>query len=390
MDNNITQMNIGQTRLIFGKNAVKQICNELEKLKVKKPLIVTDKMLRNIGLLDSILAPLQEKYITYAVYDEIKPDPKGSEVDNGVIYLKENACDGVIGFGGGSVMDSAKCIAAMATNSGVLMDYDHSNENYKEFDQISLPLINIPTTSGTGSEMSPYAVITNEKEGRKATIGSPSLLSRVAIADPLLVLDLPPAVTAATGADALTHNIEAFTTIKAMDKANPVIDSLALTGIKFLYENLLKAYENGSDYETREKVMWGSVMGGIVLQFGSGASHGLGNVLGGEYHIPHGNAVGMLLPYVMEFNKDVCGKRYEIIADYLGIEGSSAEVKVTKMIRNIALIFEKMNFPRLSHYLKDLNDIQRISRLAVKDKCTRINGKPVNLEEAERLFKSVY
>ena len=390
MNDRITQVNIGQIKLIFGRHAVKQICGELDKLQVKKPLIVTDKMLLRIGLLDPVLEQLTKERVPYVIYDKIQPDPRGSEVDNGVSFLKENACDGVVGFGGGSVMDSAKCIAAMATNSGVLMDYDHSNKNYKEFDRASLPLINIPTTSGTGSEMSPYAVITNEQEGRKATIGSPSLLSRVAIADPLLVLNLPKSVTAATGADALTHNIEAFTTAKAMDKANPIIDSLALTGIKYLYENLLMAYENGSDCDVREKVMWGSVIGGFVLQFGSGASHGLGNVLGGEYHIPHGNAVGMLLPRVMEFNKDVCGERYGVIADYLGIVGSSAEEKVDTMIQNIARIFQNMQMPSLSEYVKDPNDLPRLAELAMKDKCTKINGKPVQVEDAENLYRSAY
>lgn len=381
MNDIITQINIGQIRLLFGRNAIEQIVKELSNLHVNNPLIVTDSILKEIGLLDSLLKPLEENQIPYAVFDEVKPDPKGSEVNKAVAYLKEKNCDSVIGFGGGSVMDTAKCTAAMATNGGVLMDYDHANKSYKEFEQASLPLINIPTTAGTGSEMSPYAVITNEAQGRKATIGSSILLSRVALVDPNLILKLPKGATAATGADALTHCIEAYTTKKSLISPNPIIDSLAIKGIKYLYDNLLETYINGNNYEVREKVMWGSVIGGIVLQYGSGASHGLGNVLGGEYHVPHGQAVGMLLPYVMEFNKDVCYERYEQIAVELGLESVEALVEgITKLLRD-------MNLPRLSQYLSNKEDIERLAVIACNDKCTRINGKPLIIEDASAIYK---
>lgn len=377
----ITQMNVGQTRLVFGANAIGLIVEELKKMRLVCPLIVTDKMLNEIGLLELLTDTLREAKISFEVFDEVTPDPNGSVVDKAVSFLKEKQCDSVIGFGGGSVMDTAKCVAAMATNNGVLMDYDHANLQYREFVEISLPLINIPTTSGTGSEMSPYAVITNEQQGRKATIGSPSLLSRVALVDPMLVLNLPKRVTAATGADALTHCIESYTTRKSMESPNPIIDALALTAIRYLYEYLPIAYQNGCNYEAREKIMWGSVIGGIVLQYGSGASHGLGNVLGGEYHVPHGAAVGILLPYVMAFNQDVCKERYQQIADKLGLADDKA------LINGVADLMKKIRMPGLSDYLKDTSDIERLAKIAVTDKCSRINGKELNIGDAKSIYK---
>lgn len=381
MNNYVTQLNLGQIRLLFGIGVVKETPAELRRVDVKYPFIVTDRFLREGGLLSSLIKILTEENYRFEVFDKVTPDPGGSIVDEAVAYLKQKECDCVIGFGGGSVMDVAKCVAAMAVNEGKLMDYDHANSAHKEFTKSSLALIQIPTTSGTGSEMSPYAVITNEQEGRKATIGSPMLLSRIALVDPELVKNLPKGATASTGMDALTHCIESYTTKKSLETPNPIIDALALKGIHYLYKNLYKAYREGSNLSVREKVMWGSVIGGIVLQYGSGASHGLGNVLGGEYHVPHGTAVGMLLPYVMEFNKDVCGRRYGEIADELGLKS------VEELIQRMKELKENLEIPTLLHYVKDTSEISRLAQLAVLDKCTRINGKKIEPADAESIYK---
>lgn len=381
MNNYLTQMNLGRIRLIFGSGAVEQAAWELEKMCVQKPLIVTDHLLMECGLLDWLTEALKKENLGFKVFDKVTPDPGGSIVDQAVLHLKAEGCDSVIGFGGGSVMDVAKCVAAMAVNGGKLMDYDHANPEYQEFTKESLPLMQIPTTSGTGSEMSPYAVITNEQQGRKATIGSPMLMSRTALADPRLVMNLPKGATASTGMDALTHCMECYTTKKSMETPNPIVDALALKGIRYLFENLYRAYENGGDSQAREKIMWGSVIGGIVLSYGSGASHGLGNVLGGELHIPHGTAVGMLLPHVMEFNRDVCGIRYRQIAKVLELESEE------ELIKEVAVLKEKLRIPKLSDFIKDKEEIPKLAKLAVLDKCTRINGKKVEAEDAETIYE---
>ena len=385
-----TQIQIGRTRLIFGAAAILCASEELKRYKASHPLIITDRVLRQLGMLDELEKDLRAAGIEYEIYDTVTPDPVSKSVDEAVEVLKAENCDSVIGIGGGSVMDTAKCVAAMAVNEGVLLDYDHANDSYREFEKESLPLLNIPTTSGTGSELSPYAVITNEREGRKATIGSPMLYSRTAIVDPMLIKKLPKGATAATGSDALAHCIEAFTSVKSMQMPNLFIDALACQGVKCIYEALPKVVQDGDNYELREKMMWGSTIGGFVLQHGSGAAHGLANVLGGELHIPHGNAIGMLLPHVIEFNKDVCGARYAQLAKAIGIEGTDAIVLADMFSENIKKLFSELELPGLSKWLENEDKIEKLAELAVKDKCTRINGKPLNKKDAEEIYRKAY
>lgn len=385
MSKNLSVFNYGQTKVIFGRNSIQEIITEMNRLSIMKPLIVTDEQLYQNKILDPLIQQLEKENVAFMLFDKVTPDPISSLVDNGVAVLKENACDGVIGIGGGSVMDCAKCIAAMCTNSGVLLDYDHANKNYKNFENVILPLINIPTTSGTGSEVSPYAVITNEKEYRKATIGSPLLISSVALLDPIFIDHLPPKATASTGMDALTHCIEAYTSINSLNNSNPIIDALALKGIELIYTSLLQAYSN-SEKKARERVLWGSLIGGIVLQYGSGASHGLGNVLGGELHVPHGTAVGMLLPHVIAFNYDACEERYKDIAKAMHLSCKDDNVKKS-IVDSLQTLLDKMDFPVFQDYCNDIEKIKKLSTLAVVDKCTRINAKKVNEEDAYNIYQ---
>lgn len=385
-----TQIQVGRTRLVFGRETAMSVAEEVKQYKAYHPLLVTDQSLNRLGLLDGVKESLKRAGMDWVIYEGVTPDPVSASVDEAVSILKAEKCDAVIGVGGGSVMDTAKCVAAMAVNEGVLLDYDHANPVYKEFEEESLPLINIPTTAGTGSELSPYAVITNEKEGRKATIGSPMLYSRSALVDPAMTLGLPRGATAATGADALAHSIEAYTSVKSMQMPNLFIDALACQALRCLYEALPKACENGMDYQAREKVMWGSTIGGFVLQHGSGAAHGLGNVLGGTVHVPHGNAVGMLLPHVIEFNLDVCAERYAQLARAVGLEGDKENILAEKFAKAMKQLFDKLALPSLSHWLPDVKRISQLAELAVKDKCTRINGKSLTIEDAKNIYKKAY
>ncbi|WP_416325972.1 iron-containing alcohol dehydrogenase [[Eubacterium] hominis] len=382
MSNNLSIFNYAQTKVLFGSKALASLPKELERLQISKLFIVTDKVLRDIGLLAPLIEILELNSVSFVIYDNVLPDPASHTVDEAVILLNKESCNGVLGVGGGSVMDCAKCIAAMSTNEGRLLDYDHGNKDYKEFINQSLPLISIPTTSGTGSEVSPYAVITNEKEHRKATIGSSSLISRVALLDPLFLQKLPPKVIASTGMDAFTHCIEAYASKSSSNEPNPIIDALALKGIEMISRSIVKAYETG-DGEAREDLMWGSLIGGIVLPYGSGASHGLGNILGGELHVPHGVAVGMLLPHVIEFNYDIGKNRYDQIANMMCLNQS----KEVTIVDHIQGMLEKMKFPVLSDFVGDDEELRRISNLAVKDKCTRINIKNVSIEDAYQIYK---
>lgn len=386
MSKNLSVFNYGQTKVIFGRNSILEVIHEMKRLSITKPLIVTDKELYQNNILAPLIEILEKENIVFILFDKVSPDPASSLVDNGVSVLKEHVCDGVIGIGGGSVMDCAKCIAAMATNPGVLLDYDHANKDYQNFVNKILPLINIPTTSGTGSEVSPYAVITNETEHRKATIGSPLLISNVAILDPIFVDHLPRKATASTGMDALTHCIEAYTSINSLNNPNPIVDALALKGIELIFHGLPHAYKE-CDCVARENVLWGSLIGGIVLQYGSGASHGLGNVLGGSLHVPHGVAVGMLLPHVIAFNYDACEERYKKIAEVMHLTEKEGETK-NNIKEALQELLAEMQFPVLKDYCNDFDMIEKLSHLAVKDKCTRINAKQVNKDDAFDIYKN--
>lgn len=386
----ITQIQIGKTKLLFGRDSVKGAAEEVKRLGGRRPLVVTDAALVKLGLLENLKESLRQGELDWVCYDGVMPDPVSASVDEAVRLLREEGCDCVIGIGGGSVMDTAKCTAAMAANGGSLLDYDHANADYREFEAESLPLISIPTTAGTGSELSPYAVITNEQAGRKATIGSPMLYADAALVDPSLTLGLPKGATAATGSDALAHCIEAYTSVKSAAKPNLIIDGLILQGVKCLLGALPGACGDGSNYELREQVMWGSTIGGFVLQYGSGAAHGLANVLGGELHVPHGNAIGMLLPHVVEFNRDICRKRYAELAAGLGLPGEDDEALSRSFAENIRDMFQRLALPPLSSWLQEPERISGLAELALKDKCTRQNSKPVTYEDACVLYQKAF
>lgn len=379
----VTKITVGRTLIMFGQNSLIYIPAELTNLGVKKPMLVTDGTLAKLGILRRVTELFKQAGIDFVLFDEVMPDPVSSIVDSATNKLKMNHCDGVIGLGGGSVMDVAKCVAAMAANPGKLLDYDHSNKNYAEFEQVCLPLINIPTTAGTGSELSQYAVITNEIEKRKATIGSPKLLSNAVIVDPTLVKGLPPRPTAACGCDALAHCIESVASVKSIQSQNLIIDSLALNAIELIYRYLPRAVSDGEDMEAREKVSWAATMGGIVLQYGSGAAHGLGNVLGGTYHVPHGYAIGMLLPHVLRFNLPSCEERYQLVAKQLGFATSAETVEA------VAAMVEALPLPRLREYVPE-SDLPRLAQMSLKDKCTQLNGKPVAESDALSIYQKAF
>lgn len=384
MQDPISRINVGRVNCIFGRNSIKNLPDELRKLRISKPILITDNVLLRLGTVELLTSLLREQKIEYEIYSNITAEPENHLVDEALALLRQAGCDGVIGLGGGSVMDTAKCVAGIASNSGRMADYDRANPDHIDFEKDCLPIINIPTTSGTGAELSPYAVITNEEQHRKAGVSSPKLLSHTILVDPLLVRGLPKTPTAACGCDALAHCIEALTSTKSLQAPNPIIDALAVEGIGLLYQYLPRAWADGEDLEAREKVCWAASIGGIVLQYGSGAAHGMSNVLGGMYHIPHGNAIGMFLPHVLRFNVETCADRYALVAQKLGMRDARQTVE------SIASMIESFELPRLSAYVKDPGALEEIARQAVQDKCTRYNGRPVGPEDARALLEKAY
>jgi len=270
-------------RIVMGPGAIETLGEEARNLKVEKVLFVTDKGIMEAGLIKSALKVLEKNKIEYAIFDDVEPDPRYEIVSNCVEMIKKEDPGLLVGFGGGSPMDIAKVAAIMATNRGSIAEYFG-------VDLIPTPglkTLMVPTTAGTGSEVTPIAILSDEGEKLKKGIVSPFLFPSVALLDPELTLGLPPHITASTGMDALIHAIEAFTSVNATG----ISDMFAFRALELLYENIRPAYEDGSNLKARSSMLEGSLLAGIAFaNAGVTAVHAFAYPIGAEFHIPHGVA----------------------------------------------------------------------------------------------------
>jgi alcohol dehydrogenase class IV len=300
-----------RTRIVSGPNSAEKVTGkEVGGGGGKKALIVTDKGIVDAGLVQPVSDSLKAEGIEYAVYDAVKPNPTVQVADEGYRELKSAGCDTIVAIGGGSSVDAGKAVAVLATNGGQALDYEGRDRFTKE----PAPMIAIPTTCGTGSEVTPGAVLSDEKRHIKTVIAGALVRPKVAILDPTLLVTLPPAVTAATGLDALTHAMEAY-----LSRAGtPLTDALSFSAIELIGENLRVAVAN-NDPEALMNMLMASTMAGMA--FGNarlGIVHALTDILGGMYDIPHGLACAILLPYATQFNLIGAPAKYASVASALG------------------------------------------------------------------------
>jgi alcohol dehydrogenase class IV len=297
-------------KLITGPAAIEQLSAELTRLNVQNPLIVTDAILVLSGTIDLALAQLGGR--RYGVFDQVKPEPEISIVEDCTRAYREGGHDGLIGVGGGSAIDIAKGVAAFAGHEGSLGELFGVDQVKRK----GPPLIAIPTTAGTGSEVTNVAIFSDKQAQLKKGIVSDYLLPDVALVSPLMTLTCPRSVTAASGVDALVHAIEAYLSVNA----SPITDAIALGAIKLIVKALPKAYANPSSLQAREDMATASLMAGMAFgNAGVGAVHALAYPLGGRFNIAHGVSNALLLPYVMEWNKLACVERMRDIAEAMGV-----------------------------------------------------------------------
>jgi len=295
----------------YGRGAVNQLGSELIDLGALKVFLVSDQNVASAGLVDQVSEIVQAANLVVIQYLEVNPEPSVEDLERCLEAFNESDCDLIIGLGGGSPLDIAKGVSVLATNGGSIFDYVGLNLISKP----GLPKVLIPTTAGTGAEVTKNAIFTDKKERLKKGVVSKYLLPDVAIVDPTLTLSLPPAVTAATGMDALTHAIESYTSPKATIQT----DLYALKAIELIGANLRRAVAFGSDEEAREGMALGSVFAGISLaNAGVGAVHACAYPLGGKFGTGHGVTNAILLPYIMEYNLIGDLKKFAKIADALG------------------------------------------------------------------------
>ena len=298
-------------KLIFGKGALEELPEAVRRIGAGKAFVVTDPGLVRAGIAEKLLGILSEADVSTALYDKVEPDPRIEVVWDCHEAARSSQCEVLIGLGGGSALDTAKVTAVLLGNSGDLQDYF----GIDNIPHRGLPTVMIPTTAGTGSEVTPIAVLSDKQAQLKKGIVSDHLYADVALIDPELAVTLPPQVTAYTGVDALTHAIEAYTN----KFAHPFIDTFALAAIQLIGRYLKRAVAEGSDLEARYHMAMASLYGGMCLgSVNTAAVHAMAYPLGGMFDVPHGMANALLLPYVMQFNLESCPERFARIADALG------------------------------------------------------------------------
>lgn len=370
---------------IVGPGALSEGIQEIAKMNLGKALIVTDKGIIEAQIIDDVAKKLTENNLEFAIFSKVSPNPTVKNVNEGLELLKKENCDYIISLGGGSPQDAAKAIGILATNGGDIRDYNGVFLSKNK----SLPIIAINTTSGTASEVTINYVITDEEKKVKMVIVDSNSLATMSINDPELMLKKPKQLTAATGMDALTHAIEAYTTLGAYRLS----DALTLESIKIIGESLENAVENGEDLEARSKMAWGSFIAGLAFSnCGLGIVHSMAHQLGSEYNLPHGVANAILLPEVVEYNLSSNYKKFKEIAEALGenVKLLSDEEGAKKAVEAIRKLSNKIDIPKLKDTKFNLEDIQKLSNQAFNDICTGGNPKKVTVEAIENIYLKAY
>ena len=374
-------------RIVFGLGAIEKVGAEVEGLKKKKVLVVTDPGIVQAGLLEPLKHSLQAANILFAFFDGVEPDPRLEVVRQCAEMGRKEGVEALIGYGGGSSLDIAKVAAVLLTNAGDLAQIF----GIDLIPHPGLPVILIPTTAGTGSEVTPIAILSDTREKLKKGIVSPYLFPEVALLDPQLTVGLPPLVTAFTGLDALIHAIEAYTSVNAFD----LTDHLAFRAMELLYDNIRTAYARGEDLEARSRMLEGSLLAGIAFaNAGVTAVHAFAYPLGGEFHVAHGLANSVMLPHVMRFNLLGNLPKFAAIGSALGLDTEHLTDKEAALeaLEAVEDLMEDLTIPRR---LRDLNIPQEaIPSLAEGVmKVTRLlanNPRRIALEDARRIYEEAW
>lgn len=371
---------------ILGTGCMERIVAYIKPMMFRKALIVSDKILVDTGLIDKLLSLLTTEGIFYIIYKDVSPNPTVDQVNYGLKLLRDNGCDFLISFGGGSPHDCAKAIALLATNDGEIANYEGLNQSKKR----AAPLIAINTTAGTGSELTRFCVITDEKRHVKMTINDWHVTPIIAVSDAELMLGMPPGLTAATGMDALTHAIEAYVSTNA----SPVTDCKAVKAVELIAGSLCTAYNNGSDLKSREAMVFAEYLAGIAFNNASlGYVHALAHQLGGFYNLPHGLCNAILLPAVMKYNLPAAITKYADLARAAGINttNQSSEASANEFVAQVQQLNKDLGLPARLSELRGFKpeDIPLLAENALKDVCCQTNPRQGSQQDIEDIYQSI-
>jgi len=349
--------------------------------KIKNPLFVTDKDLVTLPMTIKTINNLKKVFKDICVFSNFSGNPFGKNITEGVELYNKHKCDGVIAFGGGSALDVGKGIAFMCGQTRSLWDFEDVGDYWKRADESKIsPIIAIPTTAGTGSETGRASAIINEETGVKKIIFHPKFMPTVVILDPLLTLDLPPRITAATGMDALAHNLEAF----CAPGFHPMADGIALEGIRLIKNSLSIAVKDGKNIKARTEMLAAASMGSTAFQKGLGAIHSLSHPVNAQFNVHHGLSNAIFMPYVLTFNKKEISERIVSICDYLGLEKS-----FDSFLQWVMDLRKEFNIP---HKLSDIVDeekidLDKLSEMAFNDPSTGGNPKKLTKEDMKIMYQ---
>ena len=368
------------TTVWVGNNRIIEINSACKNLKIKKPLFVTDKDLVGLDFVKNIIKIIEKEFKNLNIFSNFSGNPNGDDVDKGVKEFKKNNCDGVIAFGGGSGLDVGKAIAFMSGQTRSIWDFEDIGDYWKRANNDNIaPIIAVPTTAGTGSETGRASAIINNETGVKKIIFHPKFLPSIVILDPVLTLDLSPRLTAATGMDALAHNLEAF----CAPGFHPMADGIATEGIRLTKKSLMTAVKDGKNLEARSDMLAAASMGSTAFQKGLGAIHSLSHPVNAQFNLHHGLSNAIFMPYVLTYNKKFIEKRIVSICDFLGLK------KDFKCFLDWILELRKdLNIPHaLSEVIsEDKFDLEMLSKMALEDPSTATNPRLLNLEDMKKLY----
>jgi alcohol dehydrogenase class IV len=376
------------TTIHFGAGARKLVADHLKAEDVKRPLIVTDRGIAPLPLLAEFVAALPG--LDVAVYSEIWGNPVRSQVKNGVAAYNAHAADAVIGLGGGAALDVAKAIMLMATHPGDILEYAWDHPDVRPIGRPLPYFVALPTTAGTGSEVGRSSVVSDDVTHIKKIIFSPKLLAQCVFADPELTLDLPPAITAATGMDALTHNVESYLS----PAYHPMCDGIALEGVRIAARALPIAYRDGKNLKARSDMLMSSMMGAIAFQKDLGAVHSCAHALSTVADLHHGLANGIMIDHVMRFNLPAAtAKMAELarVAGVAGVSGLAEEAAAKAFVGWLSQMKSDLGIPATLGALSSKrpvtrSDIAALVDVAINDTCHQTNPRPCTRQDFEQIF----
>ena len=369
------------TTVWVGENRINELSDACKNLNLTKPLFVTDKDLINLPFIKNIVSKNLKKFNNFTIFSNFTGNPNGENVDEGVEEFKKNNCDGVIAVGGGSALDVGKAIAFMSGQNRPIWDFEDIDDYWKRANEDKIyPIIAIPTTAGTGSETGRASAIINKKTGVKKIIFHPKILPSIVILDPSLTIELSPRLTAATGMDALAHNLEAL----CAPNFHPMAEGIALEGMKLIKNSLLKAFKDGKNIEARQNLLAASSMGSTAFQKGLGAIHSLSHPVNAQFDVHHGLSNAIFMPYVLTFNKSSIENKIISICDYLDLEKN-----FDSFLKWILDLRKNLNIPNKLSDVMDCSDLDldKLSLMAFEDPSTSGNPKKISKEDLKLMYQ---